>query len=712
MSEATQFDKDATSNAGVWRECAERTKLVEEGEADSRTRGRAAIDFRWGNQWPDTMRNARNQDNRPALTINHTNTFCQRQENTLRQQRPRIKCHPVGDGADIDTAATVNGIIRHIESISAASIAYGMGVKSAIDNGWGYWRIISRYLYEAGDYTAGINDQELLIAPIRNPFSVAMDPSAIFPDGRDQKWCSIYGSMKRAEYKRAYPNEPNSDWLFSDGHSGIDLVWENKEEIRLAEYYRLHEVRDTLVQMNDGRVVFESELPRKQLGAAVGWVPAVDLKGAPVKRVTSRCQLQWFRLNGKRVIDSRDLPGLHVPVVRCDGNVKDVDGKVNRKGMVQDLVDPAQMVNYWRTSQTERYALTPKAPWVVAEGQTDGHPEWHNANQKSYSTLVYKPVVVSTASGDQILPPPQRTTPAQIEAGMAEAAQSAEHDLMSVAGMPQENPEIAARVVGGNKYLQRRQGMQDLTHYQYYENQLFAIAWTGELLLERIPHYYDTQRMQRILGEDDVPKVIKINEKTQQDGVQRVKNDMTVGRYSVVMDTGPGYSTKREEAAENMVEVLGTPLGEVMVKTGPDVILRNMDFHGADELADRAAATTPGGTEKLMEGLPKQAQNIIGALQQQLQQKDEIIQQQALEIKYSGGVKEMQVHGKLEETDRNNETRIMVQAMKDATGRDVAEIHGATQLLNTRAESESEERQADALIKAGTTDRRPNGATE
>ena len=410
--------------------------------------------------------------------------------------------------------------------------------------------------------------------------------------------------------------------------------------------------------------------------------------------------------------------------------------------MVQDLIDPAQMFNYIETQKTERYALAPKAPWLMAEGQDDGHPEWNDANQKSYSRLVYKPVYA--ADGVTPLPPPIRQNPAQVEAGMAEWSSSAERNLMAVAGMSPDNPEIQARVVSGNKHLQRRQGMQDMTHFQYYDNQTLAIAWTGYLLLERIPAYFDTQRQVRILGEDGVSKLVMINERVKsEDGVaETIRNDMKIGKYSIVMDTGPGYATQREEAAENMMELLGTPLGEVVKETGPDIILRNMDFHGADELADRAAVTTPGGMDKLMEGLPKQAQNVIGALQAQLQQKDQQLQQMGLELKYKAGIEQMKDQGQTQrvgiqskttlektrmevaaedansqrdmqgwmvDTAVNSDTALEIEDSKAATARDVAEIRAAGQLLNTHAEAEHEAKAADKLIAAGAKDRKPNG---
>ena len=231
--------KPAETNEEIFLEAAARLRIASDAESENRIHGIEALSFEDGDQWPDDVRNDRKIGGRPALTINHTSTVCSRQINTLRQQRPRIKCHPVGDGADVDTAATVNGLIRHIETLSNASVAYDTGVTSSVKIGWGYWRILSDYIDEMSF------DQELKIAPIRNTFTVYMDPSAAMPAGEDQMWCIISEKMKRAEYKRRYPRMPNTDWR-GDAPGDMTLDWESEEEIRLAEYYRIHEVKDTL----------------------------------------------------------------------------------------------------------------------------------------------------------------------------------------------------------------------------------------------------------------------------------------------------------------------------------------------------------------------------------------------------------------------------------------------------------------------------------
>ncbi len=696
-------DKLAETENDIWLECAARQKLSADAESENRERGIKALKFRWGDQWAETARNDRQMEQRPCLTVNHTDVVCTRVENQLRQQRPRIKVRPISD-ATVDKAGKVAGLIREIESRSNASISYDSGVAMAKDIGWGYWRIGSEYVNERSFL------QQLKIIPVDNPFSVYDDPSALMPAGEDRRWLVLAEDMPRDEYKRLYPRAENREYVMTQAPGDYVLDWESKTHVRLAEYFRKYEKQDVLYRLSDGSVRLKSELnpqdaDMQMILAALG-LTVVD------QRPTTTCEIQWFRLNGRKVVDKRILPGKYIPFIKCIGNKLRLNGQIKRKGMIENLMDPATMYNYWRTAQTERLALAPKAPWTAYEGVVEGHPEWNDANRRSYSVLVGKAVL--GPDGATILPLPKREMPAQVEQGFESAVAGAEHDLMTVAGMPQENPEIQSRVVSGNKYLQRRQGMQDLTHFQYYDNQTYSIMWTGIILLDLIPYYYDTQRVLHIIGEDGQPEELTINEKSA-DGVN---NDFKVGTYDVVMDTGPGYATKREEAAENMMELLNTKLGDVIVATRPDIPIRNMDFHGADVLADSLAVTTPQGMEEAMKNLPKQAQTIVQSLQAQLQQKDQQIEQMALEIKYKGGIQQQKDAAEDTRNVRDNTTRVAIAGMqvdkdlkvedsKAATSRDVAEIHGATQLLNTKAESEHEERQSDKLIAAGTQDRRP-----
>src|SRR5665811_186834 len=90
---------------------------------------------------------------------------------------------------------------------------------------------------------------------------------------------------------------------------------------------------------------------------------------------------------------------------RCYGTVININGKLSKKGIIRDAKGPQRMNNYYKTLEAELVGLQPKAPWIMEEGQIEGHEEkWKAANRKSYSYLLYKGINL----GGKPAPPPQR----------------------------------------------------------------------------------------------------------------------------------------------------------------------------------------------------------------------------------------------------------------------------------------------------------------
>jgi hypothetical protein len=516
--------------------------------------------------------------------------------------------------------------------------------------------------------------------------------------------------MKRDEFKRKFPESHETEWR--EGATGDEFKdWQTKEQIRLAEYFRIAHKKDTLLKLQKGGSVYDSEYDEAEHGPI-----ARDLRGKEIKRPTYRRQIEWYRINGTTVVEHVDLPGHWIPVIRCEGNRLDLNGEVRRKGMVADMMDAQRMYNYWRTKETEAIALAPLAPFMGTIEHFDGHPEWNDANQKPYSKLTYNPGFLEQPDGTKTpLPPPNRIEPVQVPAGFVGAAESAGKDLMALAGMPHEPGQDKPGEVVSGVALHKRQALSDMGHFQYYDNQTRAISFTGRILLDLIPHYYSEERMQRIVGEDGVPQMVQLNQRTQnpQDpSLTIIKNDVTVGRYDVVMDTGPGYETKRLEGVESMLDLLKTPLAEPISKVGSDLIVRNMDFAGADDLADRLAPLTPQGLEQSIKQLPKEAQGIVTAMQQQLQQSQQVIQHLQLELKYKGGIEQGWMQVEREKTQTNAQIKANDAALKAHTAATdthtkaqasiaVAEIGAAGKMLDTHVGKQYDAAAAKEALKKG-----------
>jgi Phage P22-like portal protein len=692
----TEEDREfaAIKDEDIWEEAKDRLQIASEAYSENRKRAKAAMLFREGDQWDHDVITSASEDS-PELTINLTDAFVRRVVNNIKQQRPRGKCHPVGDGADVELAEIINGIGRHVETRSEASIAYDLAAERAVDAGEGYFRLVAEY------ESPKSFKKDLRILPIRNIFSVHMDPGAIMPSGADQNWCIISVLMKRQEYRRRYPNAKNVNWNDID-RQGARLDWEDKEHVRMAEYFRVREKPETLYQIVDKQgaehMLYRSELfaqtKTKKLEAAID---ALTAAGARVisERESVKRQIEWFRLNGLVVVERQELPGQYIPVFRVDGNAVDIDGRIRRRGMVDAMMDPQRMVNYGEVAKIKRLGLAPKAPWIAAEGQLDGHPEWDDANQKAYSVLTYKPQVIETGSIPIMIPPPERQQPAQIEAGFSEFVQGMRSNLVAVAGMPNEPGQDEQGVVVSGKAINRRQWLSDQSHFQYYDHLTQAIAQCWRVMTEWIPVYFsEPGRMQRVIGEDSTPQMVQVNQKEPDDaGIMRIKNDLSIGMYDVVMDTGPGYDTKREEGAQNLVEMIKIPpLAEIIAKTAPDLVFRAIDHPYMQELADRLMASNPEGLKKIMDGLSSRAKSIVQALSNENATLKQALEAAQTEVKQGLQKAHMAAVTKVHDTETRADTAIKVE-----------EIRAAGKIIDSRADRDhSAQMLADQLEHAAS----------
>lgn len=579
-------------------------------EADGVNRAAAIEDlkFSYGDQWPAEIQMQRQLDRRPCLTINKTDTFVRSVVNNMRQQRPRIKVHPVDSGADIKKAELIEGIFRHIEVQSNAELAYDTAADYQVRIGIGYLRVVGRYLDERSF------DQELYIERVRNPFSVYYDPSSTQPDGLDCEWCVITDRIRKSEFKKQYPGFSDQDFTPS-GEGDGQQSWSSKEETLIAEYWRVEMVPDVLFKLSSGDSIFKSESEgAKDVGDYVGDAVVID------KRDSMKRTVKWSKVTKSQELESRVWAGKYIPVIPVYGAEMLEDGHLTRSGMVRQLKDPQRMYNFWRTQETEFVALAPKAPWLIAEGQVENHEdEWATANIKNHSTLTYKPIL--DESGNPV-PMPQRLQPQAVPAASINAAMAASEDLKAVAGMFDPSLGAPGQETSGTMVMQRQQ-QSDLSNYHFYDNLTRSIRAVGIVLLDLLKTYYSGQRAIRIIGADGNPDTVTINEQN----AEEVLNDISVGRYDVIMETGPGYNTKRQEASASMIEAMKfmPQLGQL----AGDIIFGQMDWPGANEIAERLKMANPLAqvADKVPEDVDPKAQQLIGQLMGQLQQAQQQLQQ-------------------------------------------------------------------------------------
>lgn len=543
----------------------------------------ASPDNNW--QWPSDVLSTRGSlqgqsvNARPTLTFNMMPQHVRQITNDQRQNRPSGKVIPVDSNADIEMAEKFDGMIRHIEYISDADVAYDTACENQVTYGEGYIRILTEYCDDNSF------DQDIKIGRIRNSFSVYMDPMIQDPCGADAQWCFVVEDIYKDDFHRLYPDaEPiSSIEVNSVGNEEISQ-WIQEDTVRIAEYFYVEYEKKTLNLYPNNLTAFSDSDEAKEL-KALG-VPIIKTRQADVKKV------KWCKTNGFEILEESEWVGSWIPVVRVVGNEFLVDGKTYLSGIIRNAKDAQRMLNYWRSQEAEMLALAPKAPFIGYAGQFEGFEnQWKTANTNNWPYLEVNPSPRDQSGA--VLPLPQRSQPPMPQLGVIEAARNAIEDIKATTGQYDASLGQSSNERSG-KAIMARERQTDTSTYHYVDNLSRAVRYVTRQIVELIPKIYDTQRIARIVGEDGEVDLIEINPEQQQ-AVQKIKDEQGnvikkmynpgVGKYDVCVTTGPSYMTKRQEALEGMSQLIQA--NPDLWKIAGDLFVKNMDWPGAQELSKR-----------------------------------------------------------------------------------------------------------------------------
>jgi len=687
------YDSVADSQSdGRIEEAKQFLRLCNDSDSNNRAEALDDVRFAAGDQWPVDVQNSRVLEARPCLTINKLDAYVRQICNQQRQQRPRIKVHGMNNESDAKVAEIITGITRHIENQSDADQAYDHAFEYCVKMGWGYWRVTTDYIKDDSF------DQEIYIKRIENPFSVYFDPNSVQPDGSDAEKCLVTTVVSKAVFRKMYPDADDVQGFSSRGTGDTESEWVTKEDIRIAEYFYTEREKAMIIQLSDGTTGYSDEMPSKEVLASAG-ITVID------KRDTWRKKIKWCKLTAMQILEEGEWAGKYIPIVPVYGQEVRVDDKHKKFGLVRMAKDPQRMYNYWATALTETVALAPKAKWLLAEGQDEGHEnEWAMANIKAMPVLRYK----QTDTEGRTAPTPVRLQPEPPPAGVMSALQGMNQDLMAVVGI--FDPGQLPQGQQSGKALQGQQQQADMTNFHYYDNLTRSIRHTGRIILDLIPKIYDRQRVMRIIGDDGKPDMVTINEQGQDEqGMSKVLNDVTVGEYDVVMETGPGYNSKRQEAVDSMMGLLGAD--PTLMQTAGDLIFRNMDFPGAEIIADRLAASNPMAQIDDKSPIPPQVQMQLAQSKQQIQQLQQQIQAEEMDKKYRATVQQqvqeaetqrekMRLDVKREDTQMRTNTQAHDTVIKTQTQLEVEQLKAQVAILLANMDHHQA-----ALANAETTER-------
>jgi hypothetical protein len=573
------------------------------------------LKFLSGDQWPSQVKNERELEQRPCLTNNVLPTFVEQVIGDQLQNKPSIKINAtdvtrVSDAAsgeettlkiksltstkEYELAEVLQGIIKNIEYTCDAEDAYDVAFQSAVEGAFGYLRVRSDYLADDSF------EQDLLIECIENQFSVTIDPSAKKSDKSDMMWCFIDDQMLKEDFKEKYPDasmEPvNTDSVDDVGS------WFSEQTVRVSEYFTREAVIKEVALLSDGRSMYMDDIEDV--------VDELLEQGVSIVRTrkVKTFKTIWRKITGANVLEGPiELKCSTIPVIPVYGKSTTIKKKKIYRSAIRHSKDAQRMANYWDSAATESVALAPKAPFSGTPEQIEGfEDEWENANTKNLSFLPFN----AQTPGDR---GPQRQQPAIVPSAEISLSMQATDKIKSTMGMFDASVGAQGNETSGRAII-ARQRESDTGSFRFIDNLSKAIRRVGRILVELIPITYDTERVIRLKFPDDTEDFIKLNEQIFDDesGKWITISDLSIGKYDVVVTTGPAYTTQRMEAADAMMQFAAAvpQAGAVMA----DLIALNMDWPGADLIAKRLKKIVPPNVlskeerEKMAEDMPEQTE--------------------------------------------------------------------------------------------------------
>lgn len=590
----------------ILKEAQEAFQEIAEAETDNRRAWEDDVDFALNeNQWPEQVRRSRELEGRPCLVISQLAAMGRQVVNDARQNKPGIIVHPADSGADPDTAEVFNGIIRNIEVSSNAEVAYDTALEHAVFGGYGFFRVNTAY---TSDDTF---DQDLVIERISNPLSVYGDCHSTAADSSDWNVAFVTEMMSKAKFERQYKGADPVNWEDDEAWKEAPAPWIEGDAVMIAEYWRREEVKRKVLMLSDQQIVgadvYEDQ---KAMFDAMG-VTVMGEREVRSHKVTQRI------LSGAEELDKVEWQGRYIPIIPVYGAEVNYKGKRTFRSLIRGAKDSQRMKNYWRTTSTELVALAPKAPFIGKKGafETD-NAKWATANIQSHAFLEY--------DGAEM---PMRQPFAGVPAGAVQEALSAQDDIKSTMGMYDASLGARSNETSGRAII-ARQMEGDTATFHFIDNLSRAIRHAGRVLIDLIPEVYSVPRVVRVMGPEGEPDMKPVNqpftvqEKNPETGeVEEISKiyDLSAGKYDLVVKAGPSFNTRREEAAQQMIELIRAyPDAAPIIG---DLLAKNLDWPGAEEIAERLKAMLPPqikGEEGEGGGIPPEVQEAVGQMQQQL----------------------------------------------------------------------------------------------
>jgi len=498
-------------------------------------------------------------ENAPRPEVDKITKSLEKIETDYRENRLDIDFIPADDIADQETADTLDGVYRADAYYYKAMQAYDNAFQEAIRGGFGAWRLSTEYAdpLDPDDDAQRINPGITIVDADQSVYFYGgilydkSDAESAFVLTRDlrkiaeQKW----GADNLTEW-------PSDQWKFA-------WDWYTPDIVCIAEYYKTEVKREQ-------RFTFTNKLTKdvqRYWASEIEVKDREDLKAQGwemTTRVVKRKRVHKYIINGTKVLkDCGYIAGDVIPIVPVYGRRDWVDNMERWRGHVGKKMDRQRVYNVSIAKIVEMQSLAPYPVPILFAEQLAGSAIGPDGNMVSLAELwargnidrtPFRLILPMYDTDGKIITtgPIGNIEPPQVEPGTAALLQITSADLTDD---DQNADEVKANVSADAMDIAAQR--VDLKSAIYLDNMRQSLQRGAEIyyLMAR-PVYFEPGRKLDTLTIDGKDGTATLGEPVLDDqGVYKVRNDLTQGKYKVVASVQESTTTKRQKTVKQALEL-------------------------------------------------------------------------------------------------------------------------------------------------------------
>lgn len=562
---------------------------------DNITRGKEDANFVLRDQWTSIERNEFTRLFKPAMTFNKLYDPIKKILGEQRKNKPDLLVRSLTGKATQSQIDLISDLVRSISYQSQNDLVYQTAFRSALTMGYGAFQVCV-------DYETPLSfNQVIRYDIITDPTRCAWDPKALMPHKGDGNFCMRLYSYSEEEFYATYPYVQNAV-SYTDPRSLIDFQWQTKGMIVVADFYRKEWHPLTILKLSDGNVVSEEEYEdiKKEFkknkaifdqSPIVGDMIKNEMPTIVSKRLTQDYRVMHYRLIHNQIIDFREWPSKHLPIIFVDGDSFYIEGKQYTRSFCYDAKDAQRFVNYVGSEAAAEIKNRRREQWIGTPDNIIGYEQiWRNPELQA-GILLSKP---DPKTGQL----PQKLPPWELSQSILTQYQRGTQDIREILGFS-EVEQLQGRDISG-KARKERKIEGSMSAYIFFDNSNQAFAQGGRVSLDLLPYVYgNDERYVNISKKDGSTQSVILNQKMP-DGT--IKNQLEKGDYDIEIDTGPSFAVQKEVALEFLQQTLQAyPQAFPLIA---DLWAKNLDVQFMPQMVERFKSIVPPDILAKEQGMP------------------------------------------------------------------------------------------------------------